>query len=94
MYNLFMIQIIMLINKYKDRMDMEVRHIHIQVNIFQNIFLSVNSFIIYLACGSIVCRNGGICQYMGINGYQCQCDSSRQWLGNDCSQRMSKFIGL
>ena len=45
-------------------------------------------------CGSVICQNGGICQYAGTNGYQCQCDSTSRWLGSDCSKRKLSFSDL
>ncbi len=45
-----------------------------------------------IVCGSVICQNGGTCQYKGASGYQCQCDSSGLWLGNDCSKRKLLFF--
>ena len=61
------------------------RHqIRMQVQIFRVFELEILSHDV--VCGSVICQNGGICRYMGASGYQCQCDSSGRWLGNDCSK--------
>lgn len=79
-------------------MDMEDIHLHINqmhiqvkfllIVLFKTLFFFSQS---YIACGSLTCKNGGICQYMGSSGYQCKCDSSGRWLGNDCSKRKIYF---